>query len=49
MDYLTEVPQELSHPIPESPESCAERACQVTSLLAEILQFPPSGPRLPLS
>jgi len=40
MDYLTEMPEGLSHPIPESVDSCAERAQQVTTLLHEILRSP---------
>jgi hypothetical protein len=47
MDYLTEVPQGISHPLPESLESCTERAQQVTSLLNEILRSPPPA-TLPL-
>jgi hypothetical protein len=42
MDYLTEFPEDLSHPIPESLEVYAERANQVTSVLDEILN--PSTP-----
>jgi hypothetical protein len=49
MDYLTEIPQGLSHPIPESLESCTERAQQVTSLLDEILHSPLPGAPLSLS
>ena len=37
MDYLTEVPQSMAFPIPESPEYCAERAHQLTSTLDGIL------------
>lgn len=37
MDYLTGIPEGLSQPIPESLESCAERAQQVTTVLDEIL------------
>ena len=49
MDYLTEVSQGLSHHIPESPESCAARAQQVTSLLTEILHFSSPRAQPPLS
>jgi hypothetical protein len=41
MDYLTEFPEELMHPIPESLEVYAERANQVTDVLDEILHQPP--------
>jgi hypothetical protein len=46
MDYLTHVPQNLDHLIPDSIESYAERADQVTSLLDNILhqQVPPPAP-----
>ena len=37
MDYLTEVPQEITRSIPNSLESFSERAQQVTSVLDEIL------------
>jgi len=47
MDYLTEVPQSLSQLFPDSPESCEERARQVTILLSEILHFPPPRTNLP--
>ena len=40
MDYLTEVPQEITRPIPNSLESFSERAKQVTSVLNEILHKP---------
>ena len=49
MDYLTEIPQGLSQPFPDSPESCAERARQVTSLLSEILHSTAPRTNLPLS
>jgi hypothetical protein len=42
MDYLTQVPQSISWQIPESLESCSERAKQVTSVLDEILHQPPA-------
>jgi hypothetical protein len=38
MDYLTEVPQEIAQPIPDSLESFSQRAQQVTSVLDEILR-----------
>ena len=43
MDYLTEVPQDISRSIPDSLDSYIERADQVTGLLANILhqQLPP--------
>jgi hypothetical protein len=43
MDYLTEVPQDISRSIPDSLDSYTERADQVTGLLANILhqQLPP--------
>lgn len=45
MDYLTGIPECLSDPIPETLESCAERAQQVTALLDEILHAPlPEAP-----
>ncbi len=45
MDYLTEVPQNMSRGFPESLDSYTERADQVTSLLDEILRTQPP-PRL---
>ena len=46
MDYLTKVPPDISFSIPDSLESYTERACQVTSLLDDILhqQLLPSQP-----
>jgi hypothetical protein len=46
LDYLTEVPQDISHPFPDSIDSYTERADQVTHLLDTILhqQAPPPGP-----
>lgn len=44
LDYLTEVPQSLSYPLPGSPESYTERADQVTSLLEDILHQPAPPP-----
>ena len=43
MDYLTEMPQDISRSIPDSLDSYTERADQVTSLLDNILrqQTPP--------
>ena len=47
LDYLTQVPQNLCEPIPDSPESCSERADTVTSVLDEILHRPQSRPEYP--
>ena len=44
MDYLTEVPQDITRSIPDSLESYSERARQVTSLLDEILHKPKPAP-----
>jgi hypothetical protein len=41
MDYLTQIPQGIAHPIPETLESYTERAEQVTGVLDEILHQPP--------
>jgi hypothetical protein len=41
MDYLTEMPSNLFRCMPDSLESFAERACQVTSVLDEILHQQP--------
>jgi hypothetical protein len=46
MDYLTEVPQDISRSIPDSLDSYTERADQVTGLLANILQQQPPPPIL---
>ncbi len=46
MDYLTQVPQSISWQIPESLDSCTERASQVTSVLDEILRQQTPPPRL---
>ena len=40
MDYLTQVPPNIARAIPDSLESCAQRAHQVTSVLDEILHQP---------
>jgi hypothetical protein len=40
MDYLTDVPQDITTSIPDSLESFSERAQQVTSVLDEILHKP---------
>jgi len=40
MDYLTDVPPEITTKIPDSLESFSERAQQVTSVLDEILHKP---------
>ncbi len=37
MDYLTQVPQGIGYPMPNSLESCVERAHVVTPVLEEIL------------
>ena len=46
MDYLTQVPHDLSRTMPDSLDSYTSRADQVTGLLADILrrQTPPPGP-----
>jgi hypothetical protein len=46
MDYLTQVPQNISRGIPESLESYSERAAQVTSVLDEILHQQTMPPAL---
>jgi hypothetical protein len=46
MDYLTEVPQDISRSMPDSLDSYTERADQVTGLLANILQQQPPPPIL---
>jgi hypothetical protein len=46
MDYLTKVPPDISFSFPESFESYTERACQVTSLLDDILHQQLSPPHL---
>ena len=46
MDYLTQVPQEISRAIPDSLEWCTERAGQVTNVLEEILHQHPPPSRL---
>lgn len=47
MDYLTEVPQNLGQPIPDSAEFFCERAQMVTSLLDEILSQSELRPHSP--
>jgi hypothetical protein len=47
MDYLTEVPQEIAQPIPDSLESFSERAQYMTSVLDEILHKPTLPRQLP--
>jgi hypothetical protein len=48
LDYLTEVPEDISLVIPESFDSYTQRACQVTGLLDDILhRQPPPPTRLP--
>jgi hypothetical protein len=44
LDYLTEVPEKLTHTIPDQLESYSERARQVTSVLDQILQRKPVPP-----
>lgn len=48
MDYLTHVPETIGRAIPDSLESCSERADRVTSVLDEILHQKtlPAPPRL---
>jgi hypothetical protein len=46
MDYLTRVPPDTCFSIPDSLESYTERACQVTSLLDDILHQQLSPPHL---
>jgi len=46
MDYLTQMPKELSLVIPDSIESYAERADRVTSVLDEILHYKAPPPQL---
>ena len=47
MDYLTQVPEDLSLSIPESLDSYTQRADQVTSLLDDILRQQVPPPHLP--
>lgn len=47
MDFLTEIPENLALRIPETLESCSERAHQITGVLNGILHRPNSAPRLP--
>jgi hypothetical protein len=42
MDYLTGITEDFNWPIPDSPDSCCARAHQVTGVLEDILQRPPS-------
>jgi hypothetical protein len=46
MDYLTQVPPAIAHPIPDSIESYSERAEQMTSVLDGILHQPTPPPHL---
>ncbi len=46
MDYLTEMPENLWHLMPESPESLDERVGRVTSVLDEILHHHSPPPQL---
>lgn len=45
MDFLTEFPLQLGPTVPDSLDSYAERADQVTSLLDGILHYSPASPR----
>jgi hypothetical protein len=46
MNYLTQMPQSFSEPLPESPDSVADLAGQVTSVLQEILDQRPRPPEV---
>jgi hypothetical protein len=46
MDYLTQVPQDITFAIPDSLDSYTKRADQVTSLLDDILHRQPPPPHL---
>jgi len=46
MDYLTQMPQSFAEPLPESPESVANLAGQVSSVLEEILKRRPRPPQV---
>jgi hypothetical protein len=46
MDYLTGLPESISHPIPDSLESLSERADRITSVLDEILHHHSPPPQL---
>jgi hypothetical protein len=48
MDYLIQVPEDITRPIPDSLDSCAQRAVQKTSVLDEIMRRPikPPQPKL---
>jgi hypothetical protein len=48
MDYLTQVPETFGYPIPDSIESCADRAHRVTGVLDEILHQQPAPPTVKL-
>ena len=48
MDYLTQIPPDISRPIPNSLDAYAERAEQLTSLLDDILHQQPPPPLLQL-
>jgi len=45
MDYLTQVPQDISRSFPDSLDSYTERADQVTTLLDDILHQQPPPPQ----
>ncbi len=44
LDYLTELPEKITHTIPDQLESYSERARQVTSVLDQILHQKPVPP-----
>lgn len=46
MDYLTKMPENISRGIPDSIDSCSQRAQRITSVLDEILHTQPA-PHLP--
>ncbi len=46
MDYLTELPETILEPIPESADFFADRAEQMTSVLDEILHQRPGPPQI---
>jgi hypothetical protein len=48
MDYLTQMPQSFAEPLPESLESVADLAGQVSSVLQEILKQRPRPPQVML-
>lgn len=46
MDFLTELPQSLGDPIPDSLDFYTQRACAVTRVLDDILRQPQTPPAL---